>query len=153
LRSAVEHNPLDDEDQTFEKYSRPGSRKQKFLNIVYFSRQSKATNFDAYVIPNSPQESNPLFYRSGSPYQQLLDAKPSTQIQQFGNLKSGKLKKDFKVICFTTNWSFYRKGDGKFVPENLNYDLCSHVIYTFATLDPEELIMLEFDPWADVREL
>lgn len=153
LRSAVEHNPLDDEDQTFEKYSRPGSRKQKFLNIVYYSRQSKASNYDAYIIPDSPDETNPLFFRGESPYQKIIDVKtyePSES--QHDHLKVASLKKkDYKVVCFTTNWSFYRKGEGKFVPENLNYDLCTDIIYTFASLDPEELIMTEFDPWADVE--
>lgn len=154
MRSAVEHNPLDDGDQTFETFSRPGSRKQKFLNVVYYSRQSKATNLDAYVLPeDSSYEVNPQFFRNGSPYQKIIDQKTFVQQNQYPeNLKVASLKKDEpKVICFTTNWSFYRKGDGKFVPENLNYKLCSHIIYTFATLDPEELIMLEFDPWTDIE--
>lgn len=55
-----------------------------------------------------------------------------------------------QVVCYVTNWSFYRKAEGKFVPENLDGRLCTHVVYAFATLDPEKLIMKEFDPWADL---
>lgn len=56
-----------------------------------------------------------------------------------------------KVVCYVTNWSFYRKGDGKFVPENLDSKLCTHVVYAFSTLDPESLMLKEFDPWADIE--
>lgn len=49
-----------------------------------------------------------------------------------------------------TNWAFYRKGEGKFVPEHIDQRLCTHVIYAFASLDPETLLMKEFDPWTDL---
>lgn len=54
-------------------------------------------------------------------------------------------------MCYVTNWAFYRKGEGKFVPENLDQRLCTHIVYAFATLDPERLIMKEFDMWADIE--
>ena len=49
-----------------------------------------------------------------------------------------------------TSWAFYRRGDGKFVPENIDTRLCTHVVYAYASLSPDELIAKEFDPWADV---
>lgn len=155
LRSAVEHNPLDGDFETFDTYSMTKSRKEKFLDIVYFSRQSKGLNTDAYVIPKNPYDNDPHTYRSGSPYQQLVDEKTfeASQLNKFeqGNLKVSSLKKkEFKVICHTTNWSFYRKGEGKFVPENLDYNLCTHIIYSFATLESDSYTMSEFDPWADI---
>lgn len=55
-----------------------------------------------------------------------------------------------KVVCYVTNWSFYRKGEGKFVPEHLDQRLCTHIIWAFASLDPEQLTVKEFDPWADI---
>nr|XP_022917656.1 probable chitinase 10 isoform X3 [Onthophagus taurus] len=54
-----------------------------------------------------------------------------------------------KVVCYFTNWAFYRK-DGKFVPENIDRSLCSHIIYAFASLDAESLMLKAFDPWADI---
>lgn len=56
----------------------------------------------------------------------------------------------FQVVCFLTNWAFYRKGEGKFVPEHLDQRLCTHVVYAFSSLDPESLLLKEFDPWADL---
>ncbi|XP_028131818.1 probable chitinase 10 [Diabrotica virgifera virgifera] len=55
-----------------------------------------------------------------------------------------------KVVCYVTNWAFYRKGEGKFVPEHIDQRLCTHVVYAFASLDPEKLLVKEFDPWADL---
>lgn len=53
------------------------------------------------------------------------------------------------MVCYLTNWAFYRKSSGKFVPENVDQQLCTYVVYAFASLDPESLIMKAFDPWAD----
>lgn len=49
-----------------------------------------------------------------------------------------------------TNWGFYRKAEGKFVPEHIDPGLCSHIVYAFASLEPKNLLMTEFDPWADI---
>ncbi|KAF7994541.1 hypothetical protein HCN44_004013 [Aphidius gifuensis] len=54
------------------------------------------------------------------------------------------------VVCYVTSWSLYRKDNGKFVPENLDKKLCSHIIYAFAGLNSDRLLIQEFDPWADI---
>lgn len=158
MRSAVEHNPLDDDDEDdFGTFSKPATQKQKFLRLVTpitRARQSKNLNLDAYVIPTQFHD-KPDHFRTGSPYQQLVE-NPETvhklheQDEQGSRVKIGKLSSP-KVICHITNWSFYRKGEGKFVPENLDSKLCTHIIYSFATLDPEALELREFDPWGDIE--
>ncbi|XP_075149513.1 chitinase 10 [Haematobia irritans] len=56
-----------------------------------------------------------------------------------------------EVLCYVTNWAFYRKADGQFVPEYLkNKNLCTKLIYSFASLDPDHLNIKEFDPWVDI---
>ena len=62
------------------------------------------------------------------------------------------IKGKYKVICYYTNWSWYRQGQGKFSPSNIDLDLCTHIIYGFATLDPNNLIMKVFDNWCDTDE-
>ncbi|CAH4032079.1 unnamed protein product [Pieris brassicae] len=57
---------------------------------------------------------------------------------------------DKKVLCYITSWAFYRRGDGKFLPEHIDTRLCTHVVYAYASLSPDELIAKQFDPWADV---
>lgn len=166
LRSAVEHNPLDEDEEAFDAFtSRPVSQKQKFLKIVTPKRfrKSKAVNFEAYVVP-SQGDHKPHQYRAGSQYQQLVDPhafnrKPQSQQMQQTNMRFVQDDSDLKVskgaghkvVCHITNWSFYRKNEGKFVPENLDSSLCTHIVYSFATLDPEALEMREFDPWGDIE--
>ncbi|XP_050423223.1 probable chitinase 10 [Adelges cooleyi] len=56
-----------------------------------------------------------------------------------------------KVICYYASWSWYRVGDGKYAPEYINKNLCTHIVYAFAALDPNELIMIAGDEWEDVE--
>ncbi|KAM3963585.1 chitinase-related protein 1 isoform 2-T3 [Aphomia sociella] len=57
---------------------------------------------------------------------------------------------DKRVVCYMTSWAFYRRGDGKFVPEYIDTRLCTHVVYAYASLSPTDLVAKEFDPWADL---
>jgi len=55
-----------------------------------------------------------------------------------------------KVVCYFTNWAWYRPGLGKYVPEDIDPDLCTHINYGFAVLDKVKLIIKIHDSWADV---
>lgn len=55
------------------------------------------------------------------------------------------------MACYFTSWASYRKKEGKFVPEHLDPRLCTHIIYAFASLDPETLTIQPFDTWADIE--
>lgn len=55
-----------------------------------------------------------------------------------------------KVICYFTNWAWLRQGSGKYFPNNINSDLCTHIIYATAVLDPEQLIIKPLDTWTDI---
>lgn len=56
----------------------------------------------------------------------------------------------YKVVCYFTNWAWYRKGAGKYVPEDIDTDLCTHIVYGFAVLDYSELVVRTHDSWADI---
>lgn len=57
---------------------------------------------------------------------------------------------DYKVVCYFTNWAWYRPGIGKYTPENIDYELCTHIAYGFAVLDPNTLTIKTHDSWADI---
>ena len=57
-----------------------------------------------------------------------------------------------KVICYFSNWAGLRSGDGKFLPENIDASLCSHVVYAFAKLDAESLTMIPSGPRSDLDQ-
>lgn len=56
----------------------------------------------------------------------------------------------YKIVCYFTNWAWYRPSPGKFFPEDTDPNLCTHVVYGFATLDYTELVIRVFDTWADI---
>ncbi|XP_050540568.1 probable chitinase 10 isoform X2 [Daktulosphaira vitifoliae] len=55
----------------------------------------------------------------------------------------------FKVVCYFTNWAWYRQGGGRYLPSDIDPSLCTHIVYGFAILDNDELIIKAHDPWAD----
>ncbi|XP_051270963.1 chitinase-3-like protein 1 [Dicentrarchus labrax] len=40
-----------------------------------------------------------------------------------------------KLVCYFSNWSRYRTGVGKFLPENMDPFLCTHLVYAFAVIN------------------
>lgn len=52
--------------------------------------------------------------------------------------------KEYWRVCYFTNWSQYREGRARFVPEKVDPSLCTHVVYCFARLNRENrLSMIE----------
>lgn len=56
----------------------------------------------------------------------------------------------YKLVCYFTNWAWYRRGIGKYTPDNIDTDLCTHIVYGFAVLDYTELTIRTHDAWADI---
>ncbi|XP_076241035.1 putative chitinase 2, partial [Calliopsis andreniformis] len=56
------------------------------------------------------------------------------------------------VACYVASWATYRKKHGKFDVENLRPDLCTHLIYAFAGLDPTSWTIKSIDPYNDIEK-
>ena len=54
-----------------------------------------------------------------------------------------------QVVCYYTNWAWYRPGIGKYKPEDIDPTICTHVVYGFAVLGHNGLIK-PHDSWADL---
>lgn len=61
---------------------------------------------------------------------------------------TSKESNEYKIVCYYTNWSQYRPSSGKFVPENIDPNLCTHIIYAFAKID-DNFLLSEFE-WNDL---
>ncbi|XP_067863876.1 acidic mammalian chitinase-like [Heptranchias perlo] len=53
----------------------------------------------------------------------------------------------YRLVCYFTNWSQYRPGLGKYMPENVDPCLCTHLLYAFAGMKDNEITTIE---WNDV---
>ncbi|TRY98309.1 hypothetical protein DNTS_022311 [Danionella cerebrum] len=53
-----------------------------------------------------------------------------------------------KLVCYFTNWSQYRTGTAKYLPENVDPHLCTHLIYAFAIINYANNI--SFSEWNDM---
>ncbi|XP_065558234.1 probable chitinase 10 isoform X2 [Artemia franciscana] len=78
------------------------------------------------------------------------------KLQNIGPKNSGKNKfnrisepmetkkaKEYKVVCYYTNWSQYRPKNGKFMPEDIDPQLCTHIIFAFGWLKKGRISSLE----------
>lgn len=43
----------------------------------------------------------------------------------------------------------YRQGTGKYLPTDIDPNLCTHIVYGFAVLDADQLTIKPHDSWAD----
>ncbi|XP_031421383.1 acidic mammalian chitinase-like [Clupea harengus] len=51
-----------------------------------------------------------------------------------------------KLVCYFTNWSQYRPGFGRYLPENVDPKLCTHLIYAFSIINhANELVTYEWN--------
>lgn len=60
-----------------------------------------------------------------------------------------KIYQFYYVLDFE-NWAWYRPGSGKMLPEDIDPSLCTHIMYGFATLDQDTLLLKTYDTWADI---
>lgn len=94
---------------------------------------------------------------TGTPPQPTTTLEPSTTTQAASTLPSAiidpdkvsPLSGDYKVVCYFTNWAWYRRGIGRYLPEHIDHTLCTHIVYGFAVLDYSELVIKAHDSWAD----
>jgi len=59
---------------------------------------------------------------------------------------------EYKRVCYYPNWTQYRPGDGKFLPEHIDGSLCTHINYAFAKMSNNRLQPYEWNddssPWS-----
>lgn len=60
--------------------------------------------------------------------------------------------KDKIVACYIGSWSVYRPLRGSFQIENIDPNLCTHLIYSFAGLDVATNSIKSLDPWQDLAD-
>ncbi|XP_066933742.1 chitinase-3-like protein 1 [Clytia hemisphaerica] len=55
-----------------------------------------------------------------------------------------------KTICFYANWAQYRKNEGRFLPENIDPSLCTHITYAHLKVDLNTHALVQRQPNDDL---
>merc|ERR1719193_339539 len=55
-----------------------------------------------------------------------------------------------KVVCYYPNWAYYRRGKGRFLIEDINVHMCTHLVYSFVVLQTQKFTVKIFDKWLDI---
>ncbi|XP_054836397.1 chitotriosidase-1-like [Eublepharis macularius] len=50
-----------------------------------------------------------------------------------------------KLVCYFTNWAQYRPERGRFLPQDIDPNLCTHLIYAFAGMDENKIKTVEWN--------
>ncbi|XP_054160532.1 probable chitinase 10 [Oppia nitens] len=122
-------------------------RKYPLIGIMgeeLLGKPKESSNFDSIVKKAS---SNPLIKEQPSvpnADQNSIHEKNDLTSTTTDTLATNSLPKlsddeltNARVVCYYTNWSNKRPGIGKFEPEHLDPNLCTHIIFAFANLNSE----------------
>ncbi|GBP48406.1 Chitotriosidase-1 [Eumeta japonica] len=73
----------------------------------------------------------------------IASRKSSAALDNSVATEEHKNKDGYKIVCYYTNWSQYRQKIGKFLPEDIQPDLCTHIIFAFGWLKKGKLSSFE----------
>lgn len=59
---------------------------------------------------------------------------------------------DKVVACYIASWAAYRPMNGSFTANDIDPQLCTHIIYTFAGLNNETFTIHSMDPYLDTED-
>lgn len=56
------------------------------------------------------------------------------------------------VVCYVGTWAAYRPGRGAFSIDEIEPDLCTHIVYSFAGLNTTTWTITSLDPYMDLED-
>lgn len=56
-----------------------------------------------------------------------------------------------KIVCYYGTWATYRTGNGAFNVEDIDPNLCTHIIYSFVGLETDGSVKV-LDAWLDLED-
>merc|ERR1711872_911521 len=79
----------------------------------------------------------------------LLGALAITDANPLNTTVSTRIEPSDRVmVCYYGTWAVYRPGKGKFDVEDIDVNICTHIVYGFACLKNGKIA--SYDPWNDL---
>jgi len=165
---ASEEETAADDDKQARQLDRP-SKERSRIRRPSIRRRPTAADEDVFVVEPeepSPPRFSPDRFDDQPPRQRLSPGRGGSgggggsrsssstrrKSSSGGSRSSGSnaisqtaISKDspYKLVCYYTNWSQYRPKIGKFLPEDIDPFLCTHVIFAFGWLKNGKLASFE----------
>lgn len=142
-------------------YFRCGEGRHPLLNTIrnVLAAPGSGTQEIVTAAPPSQPEDEKEQPSEGVPPSEVEEYPPSVEVPGVEPLKPQTTTttakplvdkdSDYKVVCYFTNWAWYRQGVGKYLPSDIDPNLCTHIVYGFAVLNGDQLIIKPHDSWAD----
>ena len=54
-------------------------------------------------------------------------------------------EEEFIIGCYYTNWAQHRKEEARFLPKNIDPQLCTHLYFAFANIDIDKMKLSTFE--------
>lgn len=131
-----------EEDEENEGEEEDEEKPEEGINIGGSSSQIPEFEFDQGNYKPSSTTSRPSSTSVG-PFSESFETIPVPETVE-------PLNGEFKLVCYFTNWAWYRPGIGKYLPDDVDENLCTHIVYGFAVLNYDELTIRTHDSWADI---
>ena len=110
------------------------------VTIVFLSHLFPLNNILSMLILFNRQPSSFLLYNSASSNQCVKNNFLARQAE------------DLKIVCYYGAWSVYRPAPFNFSVTNIDPFSCTHLIYSFAGLEPDSLTIMSLDTEEDITK-
>ncbi|XP_066942215.1 chitinase-3-like protein 1 [Macrobrachium rosenbergii] len=81
--------------------------------------------------------------------QLILNTNEDTDVQRSADTRCSN-GSEFVSVCYYSNWAYWRPGAGQYTVNDIDLNLCSHLVYAFAVLDASTLTIKAQDSWLDL---
>ena len=159
-QSDKEARQLDSSLRSRTRLSRPSKRRRPDQDPFIVTAQTEDEDDEDSLVPrfspsrggpsSSEEEERPRFQpsrdrntfnRDPNRFSTSSFSKPRTSSVSSSSQQPKDSK--YKLVCYYTNWSQYRPKIGKFLPEDIDPFLCSHVIFAFGWIKKGKLASFE----------
>ncbi|UXI16054.1 hypothetical protein NH340_JMT01997 [Sarcoptes scabiei] len=106
-----------------------------------FGRQKEKSKLDSIIQKAMIANPDAKVFVPSSDMNMIIDKPKMTSVMPTPSVVEKPIRNssesNARIVCYFTNWSHKRPGQGQFTPEHLDPHLCTHIIYAFANLNHE----------------